>query len=98
MSFKLNLDKHGHALVGGKAKKAGEDALMRKYGGPEQYDNVKETFTDALNSWNHQKEDLNSRAFHFYADFRPSVKPGQQGWGRKGQLSLHTIRDVVVNA
>ena len=98
MSFKLNLDKDGHALVGDKAKKEGEDALMRKYGGAEQYEKVKETFTDALKSWNHQKDDLNSRAFHFYEDFRPSVKLGQQGWGRKGQLSLQTIRDVVVNA
>ena len=98
MSFKLNLDKDGHALVAGKAKKADEDALMRKYGGVEQYDKVKKTFTDAMRSWNHQKDALNSRAFQFYEDFRPSVKPGQQGWGRKGQLNLQTVRDVVVNA
>ena len=98
MSFKLKLDNDGNALVRGKAKKAGEEALIKKYGGAEQYQKVKDAFQGALKAWNDQKDDLNSRAFHFYEDFRPSVKPGQQGWGRKGRLSLQTIRDVVERA
>lgn len=98
MSFKLNLDKDRQALVGGKAKKAGEQALIQKYGGAEQYEKVRDTFQDALDFWKGREEDLNHRAFHFYEDFRPSVKPGQQGWGRKGQLSLQRIRDVVARA
>ena len=96
MSFKLNLDNNGHALVGGKPKKAGEDALIKKYGGSEQYQKVKKTFQDALESWKGQDEELNGNAFKFYEDFRPSIQPGQQGWGRQGQLNMQTIKSVVI--
>ena len=94
MSFKLKLDKSGQAMVGGKPKKAGEEALRKKYG-PEQYDKVKKVFQDSLKSWKGKEEELNGRAFGMYEDFRPTIPPGQQGWGRKGQLRLDTVKDAV---
>ena len=95
MSFNLNLSKDGQAMVGGKPKKAGEEALRKKYGGAEQYEKVKMVFQEALKSWKGREEELNGRAFGFYEDFRPSVSPGQQGWGRKGEIRFETIKDVV---
>ena len=94
MSFKLKLDKNGQAIVGDKPKKAGEEALRKKYG-PEQYDKVKKVFQEALQSWKGKEEDLNERAFGMYEDFRPTIPPGQQGWGRKGQLRLDTVKSAV---
>lgn len=94
MSFHLRL-KDGQAMVGDKPKKAGEEALRKKYGGAEQYDKVKKAFEEALSSWKGREEELDKRAFHMYEDFRPSVQPGQAGWGRKGQLRLDTIREIV---
>lgn len=98
MSFRLNLNKDGQAMVGGKPKKAGEEALIKKYGGTEQYTSVKQTFQDALKEWKGREDELGNRAFHYYEDFRPSVQPGQQGWGRKGQLSIQAIKSVVAGA
>ena len=98
MSFKLSLDKNGQAMVGGKPKKAGEEALMKKYGGSAQYERVKGTFQDALKGWKGEEEELDGRAFSYYEDFRPSIAPGQQGWGRKGHLNLETVKTVVTNA
>jgi hypothetical protein len=95
MSFHLNLDKNGQAMVGDKPKKAGEEALMKKYGGPEHYDQVRNIFQDALKSWRGREEELDKHAFGFYEDFRPSVPQGSKGWGRKGQLRLDTIRTVI---
>lgn len=96
MSFHLRL-KDGQAMVGDKPKKAGEEALRKKYGGSEQYIKVRQAFEEALETWKGSEDELDKRAFHMYEDFRPSVKPGQAGWGRKGQLSLDTIRTVVRN-
>lgn len=93
MSFKLNVQ-NGQAMVGGKPKKANEETLKKKYG-PEQYDKVKSAFQEALKSWKGKEEELNGRAFGMYEDFRPSIPPGQQGWGRKGQLNLGTVKDAV---
>ena len=98
MSFKLNLDKNGQAMVGGKPKKAGEEALIKKYGGSDRYETVKATFQDALQEWKGQEEDLDGRAFSCYEDFRPSIATGQRGWGRKGQLNLETVRSAVAKA
>lgn len=94
MSFNLRL-KDGLAMVGDKPKKPNEEALRKKYGGAEQYDKVKKAFEEALKTWRGKEDELDQRAFHMYEDFRPSVKPGQAGWGRKGQLSINTIRNVV---
>lgn len=94
MSFHLRLE-DGQAVVGDKPKKAGEEALKKKYGGFEQYDKVRLAFEEALQTWKGNEDELDKHAFHMYEDFRPSVKPGQAGWGRKGKLSLDTIRTVV---
>ncbi|KAF2485792.1 hypothetical protein BDY17DRAFT_111666 [Neohortaea acidophila] len=93
MSFKLSLDNEGHAMVGGKPKKPNEETLAKKYG--EQYDSVKETFKDALKAWKSREDDLNSQAFGMYEQFRPTVPPGQSGWGRKGQLNLEAVKSAV---
>lgn len=37
---------------------------------------------------------LNEEAFGLYEKFRPSVPQGQAGWGKKGTLSLGSIRDL----
>ena len=95
MSFHLNLDDNGQALVGGKPKKGNEDALRKKYGGPEQYDKVRTAFQDSLQSWKGKEEELDKQSFGFYEDFRPSIPLGQKGWGRKGQLRLETVKQVV---
>lgn len=95
MSFKLSLDKDGQAMVAGKPKKAGEEALLKKYGGPEQYDKVRKTFDEALQSWKGKEEELDQRAFGMYEDFRPGIPPGQSGWGRKGQLNLETVKSAI---
>lgn len=95
MSFKLSLDKDGNAMVGGKPKKGNEETLKKKYGGDEQYDKVKKAIQDALKSWKGNEEELDSRAFKMYEDFRPNIPPGQSGWGRKGQLNLDTVKSTV---
>jgi len=97
MSFKLSLNESGQAMAGGKPKKANEDALMKKYGGSEEYERVKRTFNEALQAWKGSEEQLSERAFGMYEDFRPSVPPGQSGWGRKGQLNLDTVKSAVSN-
>ena len=81
-------------MVGGKAKKAGEEALKKKCGA-EQYDKVKSVVEEALNGWNGKEEDLDKREFGMYEDFRPSIPPGQTGWGRKEQLRLQTVTDTI---
>ncbi len=76
-------------------KKPNEEALRKKYGGAEQYDKARAAFQDALKTWKGREDELQKQAFGFYEDFRPSIPPGQKGWGRKGQLRLQTVRDVV---
>ena len=95
MSFKLRLDKEGVAMVGDKPKKAAEESLRKKYGGDANYGKVKGVFEEALKSWKGKEEELDGRAFGMYEDFRPTIPPGQQEWGRKGQLRLETIKEVV---
>jgi hypothetical protein len=93
MGFHLKLT-DGQALVGDKPKKANESALVKKFG-EEAYERVKAAFTETLQLWTGQEEELNARAFHYYEDFRPTVPKGQKGWGRKGILNLQTVKDVV---
>ena len=95
MSFHLQLDKDGQAMVGGNAKKASEAALVKKFGGEEAYGKVRRTFEEALEGWMGREEELDGRAFGMYEDFRPSIPPGQKGWGRKGQLNLERLRSAV---
>lgn len=94
MQFKLKLQ-DGLALVGSepKGKPGNEEPLRKKFG--EQYDSVKTSFEAALESWKGDEEELNKKAFGFYEEFRPTVKSGQKGWGRKGELSLEKVRSTV---
>ena len=94
MTFHLKL-KDGLAVVGDQPKKANEDTLKKKYGNDENYDKVRKAMLEALEGWKGKEEELNKRGFHMYEDLRPSVAPGQKGWGRKGELSLKRIRDTV---
>ncbi|CAK1367815.1 hypothetical protein CB0940_11447 [Cercospora beticola] len=94
MSFHLKL-KDGSAVVGDQPKKANEDTLKKKYGGDENYNKVRKAMLEALEGWKGKEEELSKRAFHMYEDFRPNIAPGQKGWGRKGELSLKSIRDTV---
>jgi hypothetical protein len=36
-------------------------------------------------------EDLNRRGFRLYEQLRPTVPPGETGWGAKGVLDLDRI-------
>lgn len=92
MQFNLEL-KDGLALMR-KPKAGGEEALRKKFGGRE-YDTVRGVFEDALNSWAGHEEELNRQAFGFYEKFRPEVKRGQKGWGRKGDLDLEKVKSVI---
>ncbi|KAK5675815.1 hypothetical protein LTS10_011546 [Elasticomyces elasticus] len=93
MSFHLKL-KDGQAMVGDKPKKGNETALQKKYG-DEQYEKAKQAMQEALSEWKGKEDELNHEAFKMYEHFRPNIPPGQKGWGRKGQLDLQTVRDVV---
>jgi hypothetical protein len=94
MHFNLKL-KDGLALVGSSSngKPPGEDALRKKFG--EAYGQVRGIFEEALESWKGKEEELNERAFGFYEEFRPEVKNGQRGWGRKGVLDLEKVKATV---
>jgi hypothetical protein len=37
-------------------------------------------------------EELNREGFHLYEQFRPTVPPGERGWGAKGVLDVAKIR------
>ncbi|KAF1955074.1 hypothetical protein CC80DRAFT_594687 [Byssothecium circinans] len=102
MDFRLKL-KDGLTLVGSEArgKPGSEDALRKKFdggsGGGEggAYEKVKKCFEDVLGEWEGEEEELSRRGFGFYEEFRPEVGKGQKGWGRKGELSLEKVREVV---
>lgn len=95
MGFHVKL-KDGAAMVGDKPKKGNEEMLKKKYG-DEQYTKVKNTFEESLEAWKGKDEELSSRAFGMYEDFRPNIPSGQKGWGRKGQLRLETVRSAVAS-
>jgi len=93
MGFSLQV-KGDAALVGGKPKPLNEATLQNKFG-VEEYDAVRAAFTESLQSWKGHEDELNTKAFHMYETFRPSVAKGQKGWGRKGELSTTEITKVV---
>lgn len=39
-------------------------------------------------------DDLNTKGYGFYCDFRPDVSNGVSGWGAKGTVLLKTILDL----
>lgn len=93
MGFKLHLNE-GLVMMSGKKKSANEAALQKKFG-QEEYDRVRQTFEQALETWEEGKVDLGKQAFGFYESFRPNVATGQKSWGRKGKLSLDKIKKIV---
>lgn len=96
MHFKLPL-KNNLALVSAsdaKGKPGAEEPLRKKFG-DDEYERVKSVFDEALGSWRGSEDELSGKAFGFYEKFRPDVTSGQKGWGRKGELSLEKVKDVV---
>lgn len=94
MGFRLLL-KNGSAVVSGKPQTANEGLLKKKYG-EEAYGRVKKSMQDAAAN-EQDKGELNRRAFGMYESFRPSVQHGQGGWGKKGELKLDHIGNVVAS-
>lgn len=93
MGFPMTV-KGDAVIVKGKPRTTREANLVRKYG-EKDFGRVKVTMLEALKSWNDEKDELDSQAFHMYEQFRPNVAKGQQGWGRKGELSLSKIEEMV---
>ncbi|GAB1741485.1 hypothetical protein NU219Hw_g6715t1 [Hortaea werneckii] len=93
MGFHLRLE-DGKALVGDKPKPGNEGALSQKFG-QAQYERAKEAFQDALGPWKGRESELDREAFKMYEEFRPTVPPGQMGWGRKGRLNLENVKSAV---
>lgn len=93
MGFPMHV-KNGQVTVQGKPKTANEDALKAKFG-DQAYHLVKDAMHDALEAWKGREADLDKSAFGMYEHFRPSVQSGQRGWGRKGELTVESIKDAV---
>lgn len=93
MGFSLPI-KGDAVIVGGKPKPLKGESLKHKFGG-QQYDAVKAAFEDSLRSWKGHEDELNTKAFHMYEQFRPTVAGGQKGWGQKGELSISEIAKAV---
>ncbi|KAI6794649.1 hypothetical protein KC332_g16421 [Hortaea werneckii] len=93
MGFHLRL-KDGQALVGDKPKAGNEGALSKKFG-QDQYEMAKRAFQNAMDSWKGRESELDREAFKMYEEFRPTVPPGQKGWGRKGQLNLESVKSAI---
>ncbi|KIW21126.1 hypothetical protein PV08_01706 [Exophiala spinifera] len=106
MGFRLYV-KGEDVLVQGKPRRGNEDLLKRKFG-PGNYERAKKAMDDAIATWTttattggggqggkRNDDELNSKAFHMYEEFRPSVQSGQSGWGKKGVLKLNRVREVV---
>jgi hypothetical protein len=92
MKFHLRV-KDEKAYMGSKAEPPGEENLKKKFG--EQYDDAKKAFEDALKGWKGKEDQLQQKGFQMYEDFRPNVKPGTSGWGRKGELNLEHVQQVI---
>lgn len=90
MHFKLRMD-GGEIYVGETAQSGDEDGLRKKFG--ERYEDVKACFERALKE--RGEDGLNEKGFKMYEKFRPDVKRGQKGWGRKGELNLEEVRSVI---
>jgi hypothetical protein len=93
MGFSLPV-KGDAVILGGQPTPLEEESLKHKFG-DNQYDAVKAAFEDGLQSWKGHENELNTKAFHMYEQFRPTVASGRKGWGRKGELSTGEIAKVV---
>jgi len=99
MGFKLSV-KGGDVLLKGKPKRGDEAPLKAKFDREEEgaYVRVKRVMDQAIETWQPDTKnggELNRKAFHMYEQFRPTVQSGQGGWGRKGELDLDKIKEVV---
>jgi len=92
MGFRLLL-KGDQVLVLGKVRTGNEAPLRAKFG--EAYDRVKGVMEDALGTWKGRSGELDKKAFSMYEQIRPTVQSGQGGWGKKGELRLQKITEVV---
>jgi hypothetical protein len=93
MAFSLPI-KGDAVILGSKPKPLKGESLKHKFGA-QQYDAVKAVFEDSLQSWKGHEDELNTKAFHMYEQFRPTVASGQKGWGQKGELSTSEIAKIV---
>lgn len=82
-------------IVGGKPKPLNEDSLRAKFGGETNYDKTKNAMEEALQKWSDEKDELNKKAFHMYETFRPDIRSGASGWGRKGELNLQEVKSAA---
>ena len=67
-----------------------EKYLQSKFG--EDLDAVRRAMTDLVGSL--ETDELALRSYRLYERFRPSIPPGRQGWGAKGELDLEFIRSL----
>lgn len=93
MQFILHI-KDGLVVVGGKEKMGDEEGVRKKFAG-ESYGVVKGVFEDVLSAWKGGEDELNEKGFGMYERFRPEVKSGTKGRGRKGELNLERVEQVV---
>jgi hypothetical protein len=42
-----------------------------------------------------RRDDLATRSYRLYEEFRPRIPPGQAGWGAKGELDLDRLRSLA---
>lgn len=94
MGFDLDI-KDGVVIVSGKPKPVKESLLQGKFGGEDEYTNVKQVMENALRIWSDDKERLDKKAFSMYESFRPGVAAGSSGWGRKGELKMDKVKDTI---
>jgi len=96
MGFRLRLERKGEerlVVMGGRTMDGVEEGLRRKFG--DTYERLREVMEKGLESWKGEEEELDRRAFGMYEVFRPSVQQGQRGWGKKGELRLSSVENVV---
>ncbi|KAK6365043.1 hypothetical protein LTS17_011521 [Exophiala oligosperma] len=99
MGFRLYVEGED-VMLQGKPKHGNEGLLRSKFGTPENYERTTKVMQDAIETWTMTtgrgyENELNSKAFRMYEQFRPSVQSGQSGWGKKGALKLTKVREVV---
>lgn len=94
MGFPMTI-KDDSVIVKGKPKTIREVSLLRKYSSEETYTKARDAMVEALQEWKGKEDDLDTKAFHMYEQFRPDVAKGQKGWGRKGELHLSKVRDTI---
>jgi hypothetical protein len=75
--------------------KPSNEASLRRNFRTEEYEKAKGVFEEVLRTWERDEEELGKKAWGFYEQFRPSLQDASGGWGRKGELVLGQVREVV---